>query len=95
MLNRLVDNWVYGGFLAALVLLVLGPLFVAGWPAVGALLPPGSVYSAIHGDLRVAGLLGPILIAALALVVSRYALAHCDAELRRWYDRHSGRKVMS
>jgi hypothetical protein len=32
MLNRLVDNWVYGGFLAALVLLVLGPLFVAGWP---------------------------------------------------------------
>jgi hypothetical protein len=69
-------------------------LFVAGWPAVGALLPPGSVYSAIHGDLRVAGLLGPILIAALALVVSRYALAHCDAELRRWYELNHGQKVM-
>jgi hypothetical protein len=32
MLNRLVDSWVYGGFLAALLLLVLGPLFVVAWP---------------------------------------------------------------
>lgn len=32
MMNRLIDNWVYGGFLAALLLLVLGPLFVIGWP---------------------------------------------------------------
>jgi Protein of unknown function with HXXEE motif len=33
MLNRLFDNWVYGGFLAGLLLLVLGPLFVVAWPA--------------------------------------------------------------
>ncbi len=32
MLKRLVDNWVYGGFLAALLLLALGPLFVVAWP---------------------------------------------------------------
>jgi hypothetical protein len=32
MLNRLVDNWVYGGFIAGLLLLVLGPLFVVAWP---------------------------------------------------------------
>jgi hypothetical protein len=69
-------------------------LFVAGWPAIAALLPPGSVYSAIHGDLMAAWLAGAILIAALALLISRYALNHCDAELRRWYELNHGQKVM-
>lgn len=32
MLNRLMSNWVYGGFLAGLLLLVLSPLFLRGWP---------------------------------------------------------------
>lgn len=32
MLQRLVANWVYGGALAGLLLLVLSPLLMAGWP---------------------------------------------------------------
>lgn len=31
MLARLRDNWVYGGFLAALMLLVLTPVLASGW----------------------------------------------------------------
>jgi hypothetical protein len=31
MLARLRDNWVYGGFLAALMLLALTPLLASGW----------------------------------------------------------------
>ena len=33
MLNRLIDNWVYGGFLAGLLLVLLSPLITAHWPA--------------------------------------------------------------
>lgn len=33
MLNRLFDNWVYGGFLAGLLLLALSPLITSHWPA--------------------------------------------------------------
>jgi len=32
MLDRLIHNWVYGGFLAALMLLALFPLFSGPWP---------------------------------------------------------------
>lgn len=32
MLSRLRDNWVYGGFLAALLLLALTPVLSASWP---------------------------------------------------------------
>ena len=32
MLHRLVANWVYGGFLAGLLLLLLAPVFTSGWP---------------------------------------------------------------
>ena len=32
MLPRLRDNWVYGGFLAAWMLLVLTPVLARGWP---------------------------------------------------------------
>jgi hypothetical protein len=31
MLTRLRDNWVYGGFLAALMLLILTPVLASGW----------------------------------------------------------------
>jgi hypothetical protein len=33
MLNRLIDNWVYGGFLGGLLLLLLSPLITDHWPA--------------------------------------------------------------
>lgn len=32
MLNRLVANWVYGGFLAGILLLFLTPVIAAAWP---------------------------------------------------------------
>lgn len=33
MLNRMIVNWVYGGFTAGLLLLLLMPLMTASWPA--------------------------------------------------------------
>jgi hypothetical protein len=32
MLNRLIVNWVYGGFLAGILLLLLAPVIVRSWP---------------------------------------------------------------
>jgi hypothetical protein len=32
MLNRLIANWVYGGFLAGVLLLALTPVLAAAWP---------------------------------------------------------------
>lgn len=31
-MQRLITNWVYGGFLAGILLLALAPLLVGGWP---------------------------------------------------------------
>lgn len=33
MFHRIIAGWVYGGFAAGLLLLLLSPLFVHGWPA--------------------------------------------------------------
>jgi hypothetical protein len=65
-----------------------------GWPALAALLPPGSVYQAAAGLPTGTWLLGPLLAGLITLAVARTALAHCDADLRRWYDLHHGRKVL-
>jgi len=32
MLQRLISSWVYGGVLAAILMLALSPLLPAGWP---------------------------------------------------------------
>jgi hypothetical protein len=59
------------------------------------LFPPGSVYAA---TARVPGPLwavGPALVAVVALIVGRVALARCEPELRRWYETHHGRKLMT
>jgi hypothetical protein len=64
-------------------------------PLLGDLLPPGAIYRAGRASLSAAWLLGPVAIATLTLLVARHSLRLCDAELRRWYDRHSGRKVMA
>jgi hypothetical protein len=46
--RRLASNWVYGGFLAGILLLILAPLIVKGWPravtAVFLLLPAYMVH---------------------------------------------------
>jgi hypothetical protein len=66
-----------------------------GRPLLGALLPPGMVYHAAAGPASLAWLPGPVLVAAVTLAVGRWSLRYCDRELRRWYDRHAGHKVMS
>jgi hypothetical protein len=76
-----------------LPLLAVG-LFRAGWPALAALLPPGGVYAAGSRPLTLALLPGPVLAGAGTLVIARRALTWCDRDLRRWYDRHHGQKVL-
>jgi hypothetical protein len=66
----------------------------AGWPVLASLVPPGSVYGPAAGAGPWQWLLGPLAAGLAALVLARWALARCDGDLRRWYDRHSGRKVL-
>jgi hypothetical protein len=65
------------------------------WPTTSTLLPPGAVYRAAAEPASFAWLAAPVLIAALTLTVARRALRHCDADLRDWYDRHHGHKMLS
>jgi hypothetical protein len=69
-------------------------LYRAGWPALAALVPPGSVFAAGKETPTWVWLAGPVLAALAALGVARFALARCDGELRQWYDRHHGSKVI-
>jgi hypothetical protein len=86
------------GFLG--ILLTLGVPLVAfglhqiGWSKPAALLPPGAVYQASIAQPSWSWLAGPVLGAAAALAVTRWGFAHCLEDLRRWYDRHHGRKVV-
>ena len=63
-----------------------------GWPAVAALTPPGCVYGAGLGP---AGLLGPLFFAAVTLLVARRARRRCDHDLRDWYARSHGQKIIA
>ncbi len=62
----------------------------SGLPALGDLLPPGGVFRAGAGGVSVAG---AVVAAGVSLAVARRSLRNCDAELRRWYDRHCGVKL--
>jgi hypothetical protein len=66
-----------------------------GGPGLAVLLPPGLVYSASASEAALTGLPGSVLVAIVTLLVAQRALAHCDANLRCWYDQHQGVKVMS
>jgi hypothetical protein len=66
-----------------------------GGPILGALTPPGLVYSAHAPAESPCWLLGPVVLAGLTLSVARRSLRDADRELRRWYDQHPGRKVMN
>jgi hypothetical protein len=67
-------------------------LYMRGLPGLAALMPPGSVYQPVAETETAAA--GPLLAAAVTLSLARMSLARCDAELRRWYDVHHGRKVI-
>ena len=65
-----------------------------GYPSLGAVTPPGVVHSAATAPIPAAAALGAIMAAGLALATARRSLREGDAELRRWYDRCAGAKVM-
>jgi hypothetical protein len=69
-------------------------LSTAGQPALAALLPPGFVYSATAAPPVLAGLAGPVLAGAAALALAQTAQARCESDLRAWYERHHGRKLL-
>ena len=70
-------------------------LYRLHWTWLGAVLPPGIVYTAGSATGSLLWLLGPALVAGLTLAIGRHALRHCDGDLRRWYDQHHGSKVMA
>jgi hypothetical protein len=67
----------------------------ASYSPLAALLPPGGVYGAAAGRLGWTGLIGAVFCAVATIAMAREALAHCDRDLRRWYDLNHGRKVMT
>jgi hypothetical protein len=68
--------------------------YQCGWPSLGALAPPGSVFQATVVPPSASWLPGPLLGAAAALGLARLSFLRCDGELRGWYDRHHGRRVV-
>jgi hypothetical protein len=81
-------------------LLTLGIPILAGvliWlhtPALPSLLPPGAVFIAQTTGPTLGWLPGPVLTAAVTLLISRSAQRHCDRDLRLWFDRNQGVKVL-
>ena len=69
-------------------------LFRMGLPAVAAILPPATVYGPLVGLSAWYWIPGPILAGAAALTIARRSLEQCDTELRRWYERYHGQKVI-
>jgi hypothetical protein len=69
-------------------------MYLTGWPELGRLLPPGSVYAAVREPVNWGWLGGLVLMAAVTLVASRRGLALADTELRRWYELNHGQKAM-
>jgi hypothetical protein len=65
----------------------------AGWPAIAALTPPGSVCYALLAEPSWTWSAGPMTYGVAALVIGRIARSRCDRDLRAWYDKNSGRQV--
>jgi hypothetical protein len=82
------------------LLLTIGlPLLVfgadrIGLPELGAVLPPGLVYSAAAGPVGLVAAIGALSIAAAALMTARRSLHHGDTELRQWYALHATGRAM-
>jgi hypothetical protein len=70
-------------------------LYRASYGSLAAIVPPGGVYGACVGRFGWTGLAGAALCALATLAMAREALAHCDRDLRRWYDLNHRRKVMA
>ncbi len=64
-------------------------LFQVHCPQLAVLIPAGGVYQAARAAPSWSVLGGSFLAGVMALAIGRRSLAHCDEQLRRWYDRHS------
>jgi hypothetical protein len=64
------------------------------WPFLAGLFPPGAVYHAAATNSVLAWCPGAVCSALLTLLVARFALRHCDRELRCWYEKHHGKMVL-
>jgi hypothetical protein len=95
---RAFSRGVHSNGLGALLTLGLPLLTLvlnwSGWPVLAGLLPPGSVHALAVRPPGLVWLIGPTITGVVTLLVARVALAHCDRELRRWYDLHHGQKVL-
>jgi hypothetical protein len=69
-------------------------LYKSNWQLLADVIPPGSVYAPVAGSAPIYWLAGPLIGGLIMLVLARFALARCDAELRLWYDRNHGMKVV-
>ena len=69
-------------------------LYQAGWPGCAALVPPGSMHFAATDSPSLERLPGPLLGALAALIVAHWGRSHCAEDLRRWYERHHGKKIV-
>jgi hypothetical protein len=83
-----------GTLLTVGVPLLTYALFHTPWWFVATLLPPGSVYAPTAGLPPWTWIAGPLLAVTAALAVARSSLRDCDRQLRLWYERHHGRKVL-
>ncbi len=83
------------GSLLTLGLPILTAVFISLHArSLAALLPPGAVFLALADGPSLKWLPGPILMGILAILIGRKARSHCDRELRLWFDRNQGRKVL-
>jgi hypothetical protein len=64
-----------------------------GWPGLAASTPAANLY-VIAASPSGSWLLWPVFGGLTTIFVARLALAQSDMQLRRWYDRHQGRKVI-
>ena len=65
-----------------------------GWHALACCPPPGGIVAAAHWPACGHWTAGVALSGLAALAVAQRAIRRCDADLRDWYDRNSGKKVM-
>lgn len=69
-------------------------LLLARVPILPALFPPGAVYLALTRPPSLAWVVGPVLVAGVTLAIARTARSRCETELRAWYDKNQGIKVL-
>ena len=66
----------------------------AGIADVANLVPVGAIYQSATAPPGQAWTAGSVAAGIATLALARVSLRRCDGELRRWYERHHGSKVI-